>query len=183
MGLTGHPQEPAKALGELAELLSGEFRKIHHDLRCGDSLALTGAMFPLFLLLLLLLTIGSPTSIIRVVRVVIVTSPKAARISELLAGLDQWVRQLTPVSYGSDELLFGWYPNYQRRYGRNADPPPRENPRRSPMKTCMCCCWNWLWRKNQVSTETPIVLAAKAVVRAVGTKDNALDRTGRMPAT
>ena len=33
-------------------------------------------------------------------------NPKAARISELLADLDHWVRRLTPGSYGSDELLF-----------------------------------------------------------------------------
>ena len=33
-------------------------------------------------------------------------NPKPARISELLAGLDHMVGQLTPGSYGSDELLF-----------------------------------------------------------------------------
>ena len=33
-------------------------------------------------------------------------NPKAARITELLAGLDHWVGRLTPGSYGSDELLF-----------------------------------------------------------------------------
>ena len=33
-------------------------------------------------------------------------NPKAARISERLAGLDHWVSRLTPGSYGSNELLF-----------------------------------------------------------------------------
>ena len=33
-------------------------------------------------------------------------NPKAARISEFLADLDHWVVRLTPVSYGSEELLF-----------------------------------------------------------------------------
>ena len=33
-------------------------------------------------------------------------NPKPARISKLLADLDHWVGQLTPGSYGSDELLF-----------------------------------------------------------------------------
>ena len=33
-------------------------------------------------------------------------NPKPARISELLADLDDWVGRLTPGSYGSDELLF-----------------------------------------------------------------------------
>ena len=33
-------------------------------------------------------------------------NPKAARITELLADLDNWVGRLTPVSDGSDELLF-----------------------------------------------------------------------------
>ena len=33
-------------------------------------------------------------------------NPKAARITELLADLDDWVGRLTPGSYGSDELLF-----------------------------------------------------------------------------
>ena len=32
-------------------------------------------------------------------------NPEPARISELLADLDHWVGQLTPGSYGSDELL------------------------------------------------------------------------------
>ena len=35
---------------------------------------------------------------------VLPNNPKAARISELLADLDHWVGQLTPRSYGSDEL-------------------------------------------------------------------------------
>ena len=33
-------------------------------------------------------------------------NPKAVCISELLANLDHWVGQLTPGSYGSDEMLF-----------------------------------------------------------------------------
>ena len=33
-------------------------------------------------------------------------NPKPARISELLAALDDWVGRLTPGSYGSDKLLF-----------------------------------------------------------------------------
>ena len=33
-------------------------------------------------------------------------NPKPARISELLADLDDWVARLTPGSYGSEELLF-----------------------------------------------------------------------------
>ena len=33
-------------------------------------------------------------------------NPKPARITELLADLDQWVGRLTPGSYSSDELLF-----------------------------------------------------------------------------
>ena len=33
-------------------------------------------------------------------------NPKAAHISELLAGLDHWVGRLTPRSYSSDEMLF-----------------------------------------------------------------------------
>ena len=37
---------------------------------------------------------------------VLPNNPKPARISELLADLDQWVGRLTPGSYGSDELLF-----------------------------------------------------------------------------
>ena len=37
---------------------------------------------------------------------VLPNNPKPARISELLAGWDHWVGQLTPSSYGSDELLF-----------------------------------------------------------------------------
>ena len=37
---------------------------------------------------------------------VLPNNPKLARISELLADLDQWVGRLTPGSYGSDELLF-----------------------------------------------------------------------------
>ena len=37
---------------------------------------------------------------------VLPNNPKPARISELLADLDHWVRRLTPGSYGSDELLF-----------------------------------------------------------------------------
>ena len=37
---------------------------------------------------------------------VLPNNPKPARISELLADLDHWVRRLTPDSYGSDELLF-----------------------------------------------------------------------------
>ena len=37
---------------------------------------------------------------------VLPNNPKPARISELLADLDHWVGQLTPGSYGSDELLF-----------------------------------------------------------------------------
>ena len=37
---------------------------------------------------------------------VLPNNPKPARISELLADLDHWVGRLTPVSYGSDELLF-----------------------------------------------------------------------------
>ena len=37
---------------------------------------------------------------------VLPNNPKRARISELLADLDHWVGQLTPGSYGSDELLF-----------------------------------------------------------------------------
>ena len=37
---------------------------------------------------------------------VVPKNPKPARISELLADLDHWVGQLTPGSYGSDELLF-----------------------------------------------------------------------------
>ena len=32
-------------------------------------------------------------------------NPKAVRISELLADLDHWVGQLTPGSYGGDEML------------------------------------------------------------------------------
>ena len=37
---------------------------------------------------------------------VLPNNPKPARISELLADLDHWVGQLTPGSYGSDELFF-----------------------------------------------------------------------------
>ena len=37
---------------------------------------------------------------------VLPNNPKPARTSELLANLDHWVGQLTPSSYGSDELLF-----------------------------------------------------------------------------
>ena len=37
---------------------------------------------------------------------VLPNNPKPARISELLADLDNWVGRLTPGSYGSDELLF-----------------------------------------------------------------------------
>ena len=37
---------------------------------------------------------------------VLPNKPGAARISELLADLDHWVGQLTPSSYGSDELIF-----------------------------------------------------------------------------
>ena len=37
---------------------------------------------------------------------VLPNNPKPAWISELLADLDHWVGRLTPVSYGSDELLF-----------------------------------------------------------------------------
>ena len=37
---------------------------------------------------------------------VLPNNPKPARTSELLADLDHWVGQLTPGSYGSDELLF-----------------------------------------------------------------------------
>ena len=37
---------------------------------------------------------------------VLPNNPKPARISELLADLDHWVRRLTPGSSGSDELLF-----------------------------------------------------------------------------
>ena len=36
---------------------------------------------------------------------VLPNNPKSARISEVLADLDHWVGRLTPVSYGSDELL------------------------------------------------------------------------------
>ena len=38
--------------------------------------------------------------------VMLANSPKAARITELLADLDHWVGRLTPGSYGSDDLLF-----------------------------------------------------------------------------
>ena len=41
-------------------------------------------------------------------------NPKPARISELLANLDPWVGQLTPGSYGSDELLFWLEAKLQR---------------------------------------------------------------------
>ena len=41
-------------------------------------------------------------------------NPKAARISELLAGLDHWVGRLTPGSYGSEELLFWLVANIPR---------------------------------------------------------------------
>ena len=37
---------------------------------------------------------------------VLPNNPKPARISELLADLDEWVGRLTPGSYGSDQLLF-----------------------------------------------------------------------------
>ena len=37
---------------------------------------------------------------------VLPNNPKPARIFELLADLDHWVRRLTPGSYGSDDLLF-----------------------------------------------------------------------------
>ena len=37
---------------------------------------------------------------------VLPNNPKPARISELLADLDHWVRRLMPGSYGSDQLLF-----------------------------------------------------------------------------
>ena len=37
---------------------------------------------------------------------VLLSNPKPAKISELLADLDHWVGRLTPGSYGSDELLF-----------------------------------------------------------------------------
>ena len=37
---------------------------------------------------------------------VLPNNPRAARFSKLLADLDHWVGQLTPGSYGSDELLF-----------------------------------------------------------------------------
>ena len=41
-------------------------------------------------------------------------NPKPARISELLADLDHWVGQLTPGSYGSDELLLWLVPKVPR---------------------------------------------------------------------
>ena len=40
--------------------------------------------------------------------------PRAALISELLADLDHWVGQLTPGSYGSDEMLFWLVARIQR---------------------------------------------------------------------
>ena len=36
----------------------------------------------------------------------LLNKPKTARIFELFVDLDHWVGQLTPASYGSDELLF-----------------------------------------------------------------------------
>ena len=45
---------------------------------------------------------------------VLPNNPKPARISELLAELDHWVGQLTPGSYGSDELLFSLVAKFPR---------------------------------------------------------------------
>ena len=74
------------------------------------------------------------------------SNPKAARISELLADLDDWVGRLIPGSYGSDELFSGWWPRSHEMCGVSVGLRQSVRQETSPRGTCIYFFWSWHWR-------------------------------------
>ena len=75
---------------------------------------------------------------------------KPARISELLADVDHLVGQLTPCSYGSNELLFSLVAKLPRELWNACRQSAKQEP--STTRTCLCYFWSWRWRKKATST-------------------------------
>ena len=83
---------------------------------------------------------------------VLPNNPKPARISELLADLDHWLGGPTPVSYGSDELLFWLVAKLPRELWDECRSTAERKARALNYEVRMCHSWSWRWRKKATST-------------------------------
>ena len=101
-------------------------------------------------------------------------NPKAARISELLAHLDNWVARLTP---GSTSCFSGWWPRSHETFGMSVG--PRRGARQEPSstRTWLYFYWSSRWRRRVTSISTPAVPEETILgTMAVGIKDLDLDK-------